>query len=100
MTLGDWRDVSLILLSLEGMAIALIWGIIFYYLWKGFRVAYRWLQWTGLPQGRRYTSLMKTYSQYYSYKIARPIVKTDEVMTQATGIIRALGTPSRSRSRR
>ncbi len=100
MTLGDWRDVSLILLALEGMLIALIWGVIFYYLWRGCRIAYRWLQWTGLPQGRRYTAFMKTYSRYYSYKIVKPIVKTEEVMTQAAGIVRTLSNPSRSRSRR
>ncbi len=90
MTLSDWRDISLILLALEGVVIVLIYGILFYYAWKGLRITYRWLQGMGLPQGRRYAALMKAYATRYSQKIVRPFIAAETAYGQATGVIRAI----------
>ncbi len=84
MTLGDWRDISLILLAVEAMLIGLIYGLIFYYLWKGFRVATAWLGLTGLPEGRRYARMMRDISRQYSKKIVRPVVKIEATLTRAS----------------
>jgi hypothetical protein len=100
MSLGDWRDLSIILLAVEGIIIALIYGIIFYYLWKGFRVAHQWLQRTGLPQGQRYAGLAKRYTRYYSHKAVKPVVQAESKLGEVSGMVRALQSPSsHSRSR-
>ncbi|HEY81603.1 MAG TPA: hypothetical protein EYP25_08680 [Anaerolineae bacterium] len=93
MTLSDWRDISLILLALEGVVILLIYGVILYYAWKGLRIAYRWLQGMGLPQSRRYAALMKGYATRYSQKIVRPLIAAEAAYDQATGVIRAIFPP-------
>ncbi len=91
MNLGDWRDVSLILLALEAMLIGLIYGVIFYYLWKGARIAHGWLSAIGLPLGRRYTRLIKRYTQHYSYKVAQPFARADMLLSRTKSILHALG---------
>ncbi len=99
MTLSDWRDLSLILLALEGVIIALIYGAIFYYLWKGFRFVHRWLQRVGFPQGQRYSMSMKVYTLYYSRKVAKPLAAAESLQNQAAGFIRAFFNLSQNHSR-
>jgi len=94
MSLGDWRDVSVILLSLEALVIGLIYGAIFYFLWKGSRIAHRWLANIGLPQGRRYAALARWYTTRYSKKTIRPFVTIHAVTSETTGFLRALFSPS------
>ena len=94
MSVGDWRDVSIILLSLEGILIGLIYGAIFYFLWKGFRIAHGWLQRIGLPQGRRYAALVRWYTFRYSRKVVKPFVTAEAVASQTTGFFRAFFNPS------
>jgi hypothetical protein len=84
MSLGDWRDVSIILLALEALIIGLIYGAIFYYLRKGFRITTIWLSQIGLPGGRRYARTAKDITQQYSKKIVRPIVSAETTLTRTT----------------
>ncbi len=94
MTLSDWRDVSIILLALEAMVIGFVYGAIFYYSWKGLRIAYGWFSGVGLPQGRRYASLVRWYVHTYSQKVVKPFILIHTVTTQARGFARALFGPS------
>ncbi len=94
MSLGDWRDVSIILLSLEGILIGLIYGAIFYFLWKGFRIARGWMGSIGLPQGRRYAALARLYSLNYSQKVVKPFATAEAIASQTTGFFRAFFSPS------
>ena len=100
MTLGDWRDVSIILLAAEAMVIGLIYGLIFYYLWKGFRIATAWLGLTGLPEGRRYARLMRDITQQYSKKIVRPVVKIEATLTRTSRTLGAVAEIPKQRTRR
>ena len=100
MTLGDWRDVSIILLAVEAMLIGLIYGLIFYYLWKGFRIATAWLGLTGLPEGRRYARMMRDLTQQYSKKIARPVVKIESTLTRTSRTLGSVTEIPKQRTRR
>ena len=100
MTLGDWRDVSIILLAVEAMLIGLVYGLIFYYLWKGFRIVTTWLGLTGLPEGRRYARLIRDYSQQYSKKIVRPVIKVETALTRTTRTLGTLTEIPQQRTRR
>ncbi len=100
MTLGDWRDLSIILLAVEAMLIGLIYGLIFYYLWKGFRIATAWLGLTGFPEGRRYARLMRDITQQYSKKIVRPVVKTEATLTRTSRALGAVAEIPKQRTRR
>ncbi len=100
MSLGDWRDISLILLSLEALVIGLIYGVIFYYLWKGFRITTIWLSHIGLPEARRYAHLAKTYSYQYSKKIVRPIISVETTLTRTTRTAGHLVPTPKQRTRR
>ncbi len=100
MTLGDWRDASIILLAIEAIIIGIVYGLIFYYLWKGFRTATGWLRLTGLPQGRRYSRQIKTITQQYSQKVVRPIVKMETALDRATRTIGYIASTPKQRTRR
>ncbi len=100
MTLGDWRDVSIILLAIEAIVIGIIYGLIFYYLWKGFRIATGWLRLTGLPQGRRYSRQIKNITQQYSQKVARPIVKAETTIARTTRTLGSIAAAPKQRTRR
>ncbi len=100
MTLGDWRDLSLILLALEGMIIALVYGVIFYFLWKGFRMAYQWLQTIGLPEGRRYSLLARQYTQELSQRVVRPFVRIEAFLSQLSTFFHTLTALMNKTSRR
>jgi hypothetical protein len=100
MTLADWRDVSIILLALEAIVIGIIYGAAFYYFWKGVRIARAWLSTKGFPEGQRYTRLMKTYTNQYSKKIVRPVVKAEATVTRATKTVGTLASAPKQRTRR
>ena len=100
MTLGDWRDVSIILLAFEAMVIGLVYGAVFYYLWKGFRVAHGWLQKIGLPQGQRYARLARQYTYYYSHKTVKPVVELETKLGEVAETTRTLLAPPRDKSKR
>ncbi len=90
MTLGDWRDLSLILLSIEAMLIGLIYGLIFYYVWKGFRIATSWLRLRGLPTGQQFARQIKTITQRYSKKVVRPVVTLETTLTRTAHTLGAI----------
>jgi hypothetical protein len=100
MTLGDWRDVSIILLAIEAIVIGIVYGLIFYYLWKGFRIATGWLRLTGLPQGRRYSYQIKNITQQYSKKVVRPIVKVETTLDRTTRTLGHIASTPKQRTRR
>ncbi len=100
MTLADWRDASIILLALEAIVIGIIYGAAFYYFWKGVRVARAWLRTTGFPQGQRYTRLMKSYTDQYSKKIVRPVVKVETTVTRVSKTAGAIASVPKQRTRR
>lgn len=100
MTLGDWRDLSLILLALEGMLVALIYGVIFYVLWKGLRIAHQWLRTIGLPEGNRYALLARQYTQELSQRIVRPFVQVEATLAQLSTFFHALAAFMNKTSRR
>jgi hypothetical protein len=100
MTLGDWRDVSIILLAIEAIVIGLVYGLIFYYLWKGFRITTGWLRLTGLPQGRRYSRLIKEVTNQYSKKIVRPVVNLESKLNQTSRTLSSVANTPKQRTRR
>jgi hypothetical protein len=100
MPLGDWRDVSIILLAIEAIVIGLVYGLIFYYLWKGFRIATGWLRLTGLPQGRRYSRLIKEVTNQYSKKIVRPVVNLESKLNQTSRTLSSVANTPKQRTRR
>lgn len=100
MSLGDWRDASIILLSLEGIVIGIIYGLAFYYSWKGVRIARNWLSLKGFPEGQRYTRLMKTYTRQYSQKIVRPVVKVESTYTRTKKTLGTVAATPKQRTRR
>ena len=100
MSLGDWRDISIILLSVEAMLIGVIYGLIFYYLWKGFRIARGWLIANGLPTGQRYSRQIKEITQQYSKKVVRPVVKVETTLTRASNTVGAVTRIPKQRTRR
>jgi len=89
MSIGDWRDIAVILLSLEAFLIGLVYGLIFYFLWKGSRRATKWLRWQGFPKGHYYSQRIKELTKRYSQKIVRPVVKIETSLTKTS---RTLGT--------
>jgi len=100
MTLGDWRDASIILLAIEGLIFAVIYGVIFYYLWKGSRIATRWLRTIGLPQGTQYSQLLRDKTLYYSRKIVRPFEKVETAESQISSTARTIADIPKHRTRR
>jgi len=100
MTLADWRDVSLILLFLEAIVIGILYGLFFYYSWKAVRITRGWLSTKGFPEGQRYTRLMKTYTQQYSKKVVRPVVKTEAVFTRTSRTLGTIVSAPKQRKRR
>lgn len=100
MTIASWRDASLILLAIEAIIIALIPGLAFYFSWKGLRIATSWLRATGLPEGQRYSRLMKEVTQRYSKKVVRPVVKIETTLTQTSQTLNSVTTIPKQRTRR
>jgi len=100
MILGDWRDASIILLAIEAIVIGLVYGLIFYYLWKGSRIATGWLRLSGLPQGRRYSRQIKTVTQQYSKKVVRPIVAAETTIDRTTRTLAHIASTPKQRTRR
>jgi len=100
MTLANWRDISLILLAVEAIILALIPGLIFYFLWKGFRTATSWLRMIGLPEGQRYSRMMKEVTQRYSKKVVRPVAKIETTLTQTSQTLNSVATIPKQRTRR
>ncbi len=100
MSLNLWRDISVILLVIEFLIIGLVYGAIFYFIWKGLRLATRWLRGTGLPQGQRYSRRANQVSLQYSQKIVRPVVNLEGKLHQVSRTLDAVATTSKQRSRR
>ena len=100
MTLGDWRDLSIILLAIEAIVIATIYGVVFYYLWKGFRIATTWLRTTGLPQSNLYSRLLRDKTKTYSKKIVRPIVQVETTTSEISNTVRTITDIPKQRTRR
>ena len=100
MTLGNWRDLSLILLAFEAIVIGLVYGLIFYYLWKGFRIATTWLRGRGLPESRRYSRMIKQITQQTSEKIVQPFITLEATWRQAAQTIDSIAHVPKQRNRR
>ena len=100
MDLAVARDLSIILLALEGMVLMAIPLAAFYFMIQGMRKGTFWLKMTGLPFALRITRLAADQSQYYSDKITEPIVTVETKATRATGTVSGIPTALHRRSRR
>ena len=100
MSLDAWRDLSVILLVFVSLIIGLIYGLIFYFGWKGLRLSNHWLRGTGLPQGQRYARRARELSWQYSQKVVRPVVKLETQLHQTSRTLKTLTNASKQRSRR
>ena len=83
MDLATARDLSIIILAIEGIVLVAVPGVLFFFLNKGMRQGSTWLKITGLPQAQRYTRLMADKTSEYSGKITEPFIKVDTATTEA-----------------
>lgn len=100
MTIENWRDIALILLAIESFFLALTPGILFYFLWKGARIAIRWLKQTGFPQAHRYSHLASETTHTYSQKISEPFIRIEAGKTAFAGALRSVSTTLKQRNLR
>ncbi len=82
MDLATARNLSIILLAIEGFILVLVPGAIFYFSIKGLRQGTKWLKIIGLPEAQRYTRLVADKTNEYSARIAEPITKVETATTQ------------------
>ena len=82
MDLATARDISIVVLAIQGIILVAVPGVLFYYLNKGMRQGTSWLKRIGLPEAQRYTRLMADKTNEYSGKIAEPIIKVDSAKTE------------------
>jgi len=100
MTIENWRDIALILLAIESFLLVLIPGILFYFLWRGTRIAIRWLKQTGFPQAHRYSHLASETTHIYSQKISEPFTRIETGKTAFAGTLRSIATTLKQRNLR
>jgi len=100
MELETARNISIIILAIEGMILVAIPGVLFFYLNKGMRRGSAWLKTTGLPQAQRYTRLVADKTSEYSGKIVKPIVEVDAATTEAKTMASSTLNGLRGRQRR
>lgn len=100
MDLATARDISIIVLAIQGIVLVAVPGVLFYFLNKGMRKGTAWLRITGLPEAQRYTRLMADKSSEYSGKITEPIVKVDAATTEAKTMASVTLNGLRGRKRR
>ena len=82
MDLATARNISIIILAIEGIVLVAIPGVLFYFLNKGMRKGSSWLKSIGLPQAQHYTRLVADKTNEYSNKIAEPIIKVETATTE------------------
>ncbi len=99
MTISNLRDISLILLAIEALLIGAIYGLIFFFIWKSFRIATKWLRGQGLPRAQKYAALAKEGSQQYSKKVAGPVVQLETRLTQVSRTMEEIAAFTKQRNR-
>ena len=100
MDLATARDISIIVLAIQGIILVAVPGVLFYFLNKGMRKGSNWLKITGLPQAQYYTRLVADKTSEYSVKITEPIIKVDAATTEAKTMASSTLNGLRGRQRR
>lgn len=100
MTIENWRDIALILLAIESFFLALIPGVLFFFLWRGTRITIHWLKKTGFPQAQRYSHLASKTTNTYSQKISAPFTRLETGKTALAATLRSIAKTPKQRNLR
>lgn len=85
MSLANWRDLAVILLVIEAFVIALVPGVILYFMVRGMMALIRKLR-IWMPQLQSYFYKASEIATKVSDKLAAPVIAADATSARIRGI--------------
>lgn len=84
MTLGNWRDLAIVLLALEAFLLSLIPAVILYFALRGMSWLIRKLR-SVMPTVQGYFRKAATVTEEISQQAVAPVITTSVALTQLRG---------------